>query len=231
MTATRLLLVCMVGGLALTLSACDPSGGAPTPTVTAADPTPVDSPTPVPEPTKPALSELVITPEGLGNVGIGVEIAAVAPEFDAAVFVADYCAAYDGVDPGKWVANYEPALSRESADPFNFYVDEHNVPLVLSVGTSEIPTDHGVRVGDTEDALVAAYPEGFDERIVRFDGATTLHVVHGTHGQLIYEVFNDDILEDGSFQHQVWNIHVLTIDEEPYGFANTDAGWGTCVTA
>jgi hypothetical protein len=216
------------------LAGCTPTPGGPvSPTATAGSPTvtPSASATPVPDPTKPAVDELVITPEGLGNIVIGSPIAAVTPEFDAAIFDPDYCAGTDGVDPGKWIANYEPALSGPSMLPFNVFVDEHGVAMILDVRSDLIPTDHGIRIGNTETELRAAYPEGFDARIVRFDGATTLYVVRGTGGQLIYEVFNDDILEDGSYLHQVAFIHVLTRGEEPYGFANTDAGWGGCVHA
>lgn len=76
-----------------------------------------------------------------------------------------------------------------------------------------IKTDQGIEVGDSETALKAAYA-AFDS-IASPYGYSTLYVVDGVQGQLVYEVL------DGAVTH----LSAVSLESEPTPFAGNDAGF------
>lgn len=160
--------------------------------VVESDPTPsvtTPTPTPTPTPARPALADLVLTPEGLGNLAIGeapVEDPATAMvTFDPVRCVAPEYGIEAG-DPraGGWApdASYaESTLWGESA--FQVFVD--GTLQRLEVYGSTIPTSGGLHIGDPSSAVLAAHPEA---QLVLSNYISELYVVHGTAGDLSIEV-------------------------------------------
>lgn len=231
MTISRSLAI--VGVAVLMLAGCAVDEPAPIAAPPAASETP--TPTPEPEPTKPELAALVVSADGLDDVVVGEAPPVVDPALDIIIFDEDYCqAAVDegaSVDPGKWIPNYEPALSGESREPFSVYVPKKVVD-VISIDSEEIRTSDGLGLGSTVDELEAAYPnlvfeEGF---------ATDLYLVGGAHGTLVFEVAAEDLDDpyygpDGVDAGTVVFLRVTSTGVENYPWANTDSGFSHCVSA
>ena len=223
----------VVAALAVTLTGCLGTGPAPSPSSsesTTASATPEPSATPTPEPTKPATSELILSPEGLGPLVIGSAPPASNPALDIAIFDPDHCAAWvaDGYAPGKWVPNYEPSASADVVGPFALLVDGGTLQG-LEVFSSEIKTKTGIHIGSSRDELLAAYPGGFETVLAGF--ASDVYVLRGTHGKLLLEVLSDR--EPGYWASDEINkvkfAHVITLGAEPYAVSGTDAGYMSCV--
>ena len=167
----------MVGVLAGCASATDDAAPAPTPSTS--------SPTPTPSapPTKPELSELVLSPDGLGPLLIGAAPQATDPAIDAAVFDPDYCADYpDVAEPGHWVPNYPDV---NGVKPFGVSVHQGAVSR-LDVYGDDISTSVGIHLGSSHDELLAAYPGGFTETLDLDD--VVVYVLVGTQGRMSFEV-------------------------------------------
>jgi hypothetical protein len=154
--------------LGLVLSAC---GGTPTPAETAAEQTPSDTPTatPTPDPAPPALADLVVTPEGLGTIGIG-QAPAPDPATAMVVFDDDICVSSDfGIEAGDPLAGGwapldiygdgagTPTAGVSGRAAFEIFVKDDAVARI-DVADPRIPTAEGVRVGDPLTAVTAAYP-------------------------------------------------------------------------
>ncbi len=226
----------------LLLSACDPSGGggggsstAPTgDTTDSVTPTPAASKTAEPA-VKPAVGDLILSPEGLGPLVIGSPPPATDPALDIAILDPDYCVAYAadyGVPAGKWIPNYEPALSSEDGgDPFALLV-EGGVLAGLDVRSSQPHTAQGIHVGSSVAELTAAYPGGFTT-VYNHADISDVYAVNGTHGRILFEVPKDggDGYWDPSDLGKVLFIHVTRLSDEVFGVSGTDGGYGGCVTA
>jgi len=194
------------------------------------EPTPVTDPpaaseTPTPEPTKPALGELVLSPDGLGPLVIGAAPPVADPALDVLIYDEDYCADVDGApSAGKWIPNYEPALSEQSPEPFSVYVPEDAVSQI-AIGSADIVTAEGVGLGSTRDEVIAAYPDAAVTELL----GTDLYVVTGENGRLVFEVGapgQTDYAVD-----EVVFVRVLNLTDELHGWAYTDAGFAYCLNA
>ncbi|WP_294179280.1 hypothetical protein [uncultured Schumannella sp.] len=188
---------------ALVLSGCAPEEPAPEPTETVIDAGPVATPTPTE--TRPiALEDLAIGPDGLADLVLGQPVdddpelglihldpAACTDEqtgFDAGIVVGDPLAAL-------WIAN---DLYRDANDSayFGVNVEPGGVITRIDLFTFLIPTTKGVRIGDPDSVVFAAYP---DATVITGD-LTDLVVVEGEFGKLQLEIAR----ENGLFDTPYW---------------------------
>ena len=193
------------------------------------------TPTPTPKPTKPPLAELVLTTEGLGPITIGEAPVVVDPALDVIIFDDDYCQEFvdDGRrdDAGKWIANYEPALSGQSFDPFSVAV-QNDIVQIVAIGSPEIVTAEGIGLGSSRAEVIAAYPDA--ELTHAF--ISDIYVVDGVNGHLVIEVATDKIA--GSIDESVYpvdevgSLRVIEMDIEPLAWANSEGGtFANCLQA
>jgi len=170
--------------------------GCATPSAQEPDPSPSVSeapsatPTPTPEPRAPTVDELVITPDGLGTLVIGQEPSD-APELRMIQFEPNWCAdSHTGQDWG--VADGDPNAARwvpiaaygpDGAAPWGVSVLD-GVLERIDIFDESIPTDLGIRIGDSREAALDAYSEFpvSDQEI------TQVIVVPGDHGVLHVEI-------------------------------------------
>jgi hypothetical protein len=189
---TRPLAIAVALFACLALSACDPGHeeAGPTPSWSESG-----SPTPTPSaseaPHAPDVSELVITPNGMGTLVIG-EAPSTDPELkmleiDAAACSDERTGFGAGVAPGdpeaiRWV----PVAEYTTPDGYPHWTVSVIDGLLdrIDLHDNSIPTDQGVRIGDSRAAVLAAYPGGtlVDETI------TDVLVVPGEHGVLHIEI-------------------------------------------
>jgi hypothetical protein len=169
----------------LALTGCDPAGPtappspSPSETVTAS-PTPTPTPTPA---AAPALSDMVLTADGMGTLVFGEP-----PSSEPALqMVAEDPAACSEFAPAGTpeATRWRPIAAYDvGGNPtFGVSVTDGNLERI-DLYDSTIPTDGGIRIGDTLAALTAAHP---DASIVH-SGLTDIHVVTGVNGTLQIEV-------------------------------------------
>jgi hypothetical protein len=177
--------------LALTLSACDPGPGPGTtasPSESAsASPTESATPTSTPVPvTRPALADLALGPDGFEQLPLGV-----APTTDPTIAMVTVDLAACG---GEGVWNADPSYA--STDPnvygagtaFSVASDGVTGPMSrIDLNANDIPTDEGIRFGDTRAEVEAAYPGAAVVSAV----LTDIYVIPGTVGTLQIEVADD----------------------------------------
>ena len=175
--------VLIAAAAVLALAACDPAGSpTPSPSETVTE-SPTPTPTPSPTPTAaPALADLVLTADGMGTLVFGE-----APSADPVLQMI--------VEDPAACAEFAPAGSPEATRwrPIAAYlVADQTFGVSVSGGTleridlfdSSIPTDGGVRIGDTSAAVLSGHP---DAMVVPSD-LTDIYVDAGTHGSLQIEV-------------------------------------------
>ena len=189
---------------ALVLSGCAPEEPAPEPTETVIDAGPVATPTPTE--TRPiALEDLAIGPDGMNDLVLGQPVdddaelglihldAAACTDaetgFDAGIEVGDPLAAL-------WIANDMYRDANDSAY-FGVNVEPGGVITRIDLFTFLIPTTKGVRIGDPDSVVFAAYP---DATVITGD-LTDLVVVEGEFGKLQLEIAR----ENGLFDTPYWN--------------------------
>lgn len=235
MTRARLLRLAPLLGLAIVLAACTP--GVPVPTGSSATPDatgPSESATPTPEPeTRPARADLVLTVDGLGTLDFGV-----APPTDPAlamlVLEPEWCTdASTGWDVGIGPGDAEAALWVPIADyrdgrgaDFGVEVAGGLVTRIDLFGPA-IPTQAGIRVGDSRAALEAAYPSAV--RVEEY--LTDIYVVSGPNGAIQLEVSRqpDDMvywLPDEV--EKVTYIHGVMTGFAPFSVAASENIAGSC---
>jgi hypothetical protein len=219
-----------------------PAASAPTasPTVTPA-PAPIEPPAaifpPSSTPTQvglPALSELVLTPDGLGDLVVGEPIDSPLLTWDAHGCMTPEQESqrqyYADDDPvwATYVPNYTEAVYVRdgysySTPPFHVYDTEDGRLRWLRVAVPDIATDRGIRIGATEEEVQAAYPDA-----VRFDKAAgwyTTYNVDGSSGRLVIEIANQDFSADGP--REVWTMMLTEPDGRLWSIGGGDAG-GYC---
>lgn len=130
---------------------------------------------------QPQLADLVLSPEGLGPLAIGLPLPVEDPSTAVVVWNGDNCAG-----DGEWVANYPSAPVFGGTDkPFSFAVSGKDDPLTyVIVWSNSIATAEGVRVGSSLSDLIAAYPTAARTAALTSD----LYVVTGVSGNLVFEV-------------------------------------------
>jgi hypothetical protein len=211
----------------LALTACDPGAGLlPTPepsdSVTAT-PTPTPTPTPV---AAPALADLVLTANGMGTLVFGEP-----PSSEPALqMIAEDPAACSEFYP---VGSAEATRWRPIAEyvvggipTFGVTVTDGNLERI-DLYDSTIPTDGGIRVGDTLASLLAAHPGAS----VVHSGLTDIYVVTGEHGTLQIEVARDEgsgYWPAGDID-QVMYIHAVVSGIEPFTVAASENIAGGCL--
>ena len=206
------------------LAGCAPRDAEPTAPPVAE--TPIE--TPAPEPTRPAIDELVLSPEGLENLVIGEEPPVIDPALDILVFDADACQAEvdEGfiTDPGKWLPAYGDPLAGEA--PFSAFVTD-GILRELAIFDPAIMTEDGLGLGSSREDVLAVYP---DAEVVEVGPNTDLYVVTGEHGRILFEIGEDDNEEYA--KGEVVFLRVSDFDAARlHGWANTDAGYSGCTYA
>jgi hypothetical protein len=207
------------------LAGCTPTTTAePSPTLTAVEtpsPTPTPESTVPPVPTKPRVSDLIITPDGLGPLTLGEAPPETTPALDVLVWDADYCKAEKG--PGQWVPNYPKPF------PFEVAVRD-DVVSRIDVWMGPIATATGIRRGSSLAALLKAYPDGFTA--VNTAGHTSdVYIINGRVGQLLIEVATDDRLpgywEPGDVDHVMF-VRSTLLTDSPSPISGSDNVIGGC---
>lgn len=223
--------------LVVALTACGLTGGA---LPGGADETPTPEETAVEGPTDdagpPAIDELVLTPEGLGSLVVGENAAPGEPD-DMVVYDPEYCTdARTGLDSGTmpgdefaglWVPIELYGAWQAGYVSSSFAVAVEGTTLwQIRVDDELIPTDAGVRIGDLDEVVTAAYPGAptIDNDI------SELFVIQGTHGKLVVEVARDsgEYQWSGSDADRVISIMTISNATEPFAVAATGGGPGAC---
>jgi len=215
--------------LAISLAGCAPEAAPPE----VAEPAPIETPTPTPEPTKPTLSELVLTTEGLGDLVVGEPVPDTDPElalvdWDPVNCVVEGSGLSEG-DPGagSWVPTYDDGAFTTLTSP-----DKDGAIIVISGSDSALATDEGIALGSSVADVEAAYPDA-----TLLEGElSTVYIVEGDAGKLLIEVAIDpaDIPGYWTSSERYEVDHVIIVSAvaaaiEPYGVAGTGAG-GPCTT-
>jgi len=189
MTRSRFMVVLVP--LVVLLAGCG-AEPAPIATPTAQPTSTASSPTPTPTPTKPAVSELVATPEGIGPLVIGEAPPVTDPALDILVFVPDGCewAFAEGFtgDPGIWVANYGVDPRENALGPFGVRVTD-GVLEQIGLYSAEISTEAGAHLGMTRDELLAVYPTELEYTAGE---GVDVYRLPGTAGDLLFSLWEGE---------------------------------------
>lgn len=186
------------------------------------------SATPSPAPTKPALSQLVVGPAGLGPLRLGSPVPAESTATAVVDYRADACGA-ESENPGLglWLPSYPGEEAAHGGQgPFSVQTEDDAREGAISkiwVWSSKIATSTGVHPGSLLAEVEAAYPS--PSSVIR-GTFTSLYVIDGTSGRMVIEVADDAAYwgadEDGRV---VW-IGVQPITEQAGSIAGTDAASG-----
>jgi hypothetical protein len=231
-STTRVTLVALGIGGALALAGCSPvsqhsaagstSGSTESPRATASQ-----------APTKPALTQLVVTPDGLGDLVPGAPVPLDSPstaimKFDATKCVsADEGIAAGSPGAGAWLPAYSNSLTYAgSGMPFDVGpVSAQSDPIrQIAIWSPELKTAKHVGVGSSATQVKAAYGSA-----LTVDSAdnSDVYVLKGSHSELLFEVAKAGaglpIEETGTV---VW-MHIVPIGSTPLHYANSDAA-GVC---
>jgi hypothetical protein len=221
----RIPLVLIAASAVLALTACDPGAGpspAPSETVTVS-PTPTPTPTPV---AAPALADLVLTPDGMGTLAFGEP-----PSSEPALqMIAEDPAACSEFYPAGTpeATRWRPVAAYLAGGfpTFGVTVTDGNLERI-DLYDSTIPTDGGIRIGDTLASLVSAHPDA----TVVHSGLTDIYVVTGEHGTLQIEVARDEGpgYWPAAELDQVVFIHAVVTGIEPFTVAASENIAGGCL--
>ena len=205
--SSRVLFVALT---ALILVGCAPAAPSP---ITVDDPPLASSEAPTAMPTPaPSAESLLLTSAGLGYLEVGQPVAAVADPL--VVWDPIHC---EGINPsvvgepfaGAWV----PAISSSPfhLDDMSDGLENGRITMIVVDGPG-IATDEGIEVGSTEGELTAAYASF--ESVNSPYGYSTLYVIAGPSGRLVYEVFGGGVIF----------MSAVALDTEPAPFSNNDTG-------
>ncbi|HEX4444048.1 MAG TPA: hypothetical protein VHZ81_10795 [Galbitalea sp.] len=201
----------------LALAGCAPAVSPPSHTHAAA-PTPAPSPSPTAPPT---LSELTLSPDGLGVLVIGSPVPKQSSSAAVVVWNPTQCDATSGA----WLANYPsgPTIYGAGA-PFVFDVNSKDEPLpYITILSPQIKTAAGISLGSTRDEVVAAYPRA---RVVSAE-ISDLYVVDGTAGELVIEIPKTSF-DAGADANHVVDLYVALKSYPPGPTYQNDAGGRLC---
>lgn len=189
--------------------------------------------TPAPAPTKPEISQLVLTPDGLGYVKIGQPIP---PESGATAIVAynptacadsnpDVIRAPGSPGAGGWFSTY----IGERFQNFEVVTDnlsETGAVNAIDVYSPAISTEKGIHAESMLAEVKRAYP-AID--MVVHTWSSDIYVEDGASGRLLIEVASNDRNEawtDAERDRVLW-IRVIKLSTEPYSVVGTDTS-GAC---
>lgn len=189
------------------------------------------SPTPTPaEPTTPALSELRLSPDGLGTLQVGKPIDPLLATYDPFGCRTPENEGYFPDDDPFWsvyVPNYPQEADARGYEryPFEPHHADDGTLRWLRVQSPEILTTKGIHIGSTREEVIAAYPEA---QVVTDYGAT-VYGVDSAAGRLVIEVLD---LDKGSDEPvgTVWTMRLQPLDFELTSLSFGDAG-GWCSLA
>jgi len=215
-------------------STTPPATGSSTPTPTEAAPA-----------TRPALSDLVVTPDGVGSLVVGQPVPDEAPDVALMSWNPTYCAdaTPEGIEPpaegapyaGAWTANYpdSPSVLGDVTAPFNLSLEggvEDGAISWINVWGSDVATETGISAGSSRSELEAAY-SSFD--VVAPGDVADVYVLRGAgSSELWIEVANaetsagPDYWEGDTAEHVLW-MRVVKAGFEPRSIAGGDGG-GPC---
>jgi hypothetical protein len=188
----------------------------------------------------PALSELVVSPDGLGPLLIGSPVPADGAGSLMAQWEPNYCEGLGGVVEGQpyagaWQSAY-PVATNDAVgdrDPFGVITIDglrDGATAAINVWSPELTTAEGIHAGSTIDELFAAYPV-FDETVQSY--ASTIYVINGSTGRLMFEVGTTDETSDladywGDLSNTVLWMRIVVVATPPHGIAGGDGG-GPCI--
>jgi len=233
--ARQLSALVAVGIAALTLTACTPEA-APAPSsspTTSAEPSPSAS-APA-EGTKPGITDLILTTEGLGSGGPGDLVFGETPSSDSPatdLVTLNPTACPDRPDPALWLANYPETDYGFGPDrPFAIALTDNKLTRI-DIRDVNIITDEGLAIGSSLDAVLGTYPGGPDE-VYNHADVSDVYVFMGTKGKLMFEVAVDRIpgYWDATDLNTVVFLSAVSIDTAAYGVAASDNGIGYCDVA
>jgi hypothetical protein len=161
--------------------------GGPTPGSTfAPEPDETVAGTPTPTPAPPRLEELTLTTEGLGTLVFG-SVADADPVTRMVYLDPEACAFDPGPAPGSpEAARWVPieAYGTDETQTFGVNVQDDGTVDRVDLFDDTIPTDRGLRIGDSRADALAAYPDA----TVSHEWATDVLVVPGTAGNIHIEI-------------------------------------------
>jgi hypothetical protein len=237
---TRSLVSVSAALLALALAGCTPAAPGATPTATTPPPDEPTSSAPPQSNGPPALEELTLSTEGLGTLEIGGVLPAADDDTALIVFDAEFCTDERtgnpaGIEPGSNAAGlWIPAEKYRTEEgggfvraPFGVGVWDNAVQRI-EIEDETLTTDAGITLGSTAAEIAAAY----DQVELVPMGLTTLHVVNGTAGKLVFEVATEDEQLPGYWEPDLLGTVVLAralaADEELFAAAGSGNVVNSC---
>lgn len=169
---------------------------------------------------------LVLSLDGLGPLKFGMPDRQV-----AATGLVRRVACGEPFGPEAW--RWEPAHAYRKKDGMGshtFEVSSYDGRLrSFDVWAPSIPTDHGVRVGDTVAELKAAYGSGLSEHPLGYQNANgRVYTVEGERSALVFDVVAGDPETFGPVG-TIWVIRLEDRSSRYDTLANTDGGAGGCL--
>jgi len=227
----------LIGAAAFALTACTPEAPAPAPTASeTAEPSPSPSATTAAG-SRPAITDLVLTTEGLGSgdagdLVFGAAPSTASPSTDLAILDPDACVDTGLPDPSLWLANY-PEVDEGFGPQRPFSVAVKDTLLTrIDINTENIITDEGLALGSSLDAVLGTYPGGPDE-VVNHSDVSDVYVFMGEKGKLMFEIAVDRVAGYWAADQldTVVFLSAVSIDTPAYGVAATDNVVGVCNVA
>lgn len=189
------------------------------------------SPTPTPaEPTTPALSELRLSPDGLGTLQVGKPIDPLLATYDPfGCRTPENEGAFPDDDPfwSVYVPNYPTRADARGFEryPFEPHDADDGTLRWLQVQSPDILTTEAIHIGSTREEVIAAYPDAQ----VRTGYSATAYAIDGSNSRLVIEVLD---AENGNPMPvgQVWTMRVEPLEFSLTSLASGDVG-GWCSLA
>ena len=196
------------------------------PTSASSIPTPTPTASAPPDDSKPELGDLRLSTEGIGYLRMGESIPTRDTTTAMVVWNTRACnESHDEADRGAWLNTYndeaQDLLVVRTAD----FTEDAPLAWIL-IETPLIPTDRGVRVGDSRSAVLAAYPDAveFSPAFPRDD--IHMYVLRGIRGTMVFE-FATTGSTGYPLDELLW-LRVLDVMDDHVGsIANTGNG-GAC---
>ncbi len=189
------------------------------------DPPPSATLSPTPGSTgPPPLSDLELSPNGLGTLVIGEPIDPALATFDPqGCRTPENQDLFADDDPllEAWVPNYPKVPIRDGyeAYPFEPHHDDDGTLVWLRIVSPEIRTAAGIGLGSTRHEVTAAYP---DAAVVPGAWATA-YGIDGQKGRLVFDVA-DDSESLGVLEDTVWDVRVEPLEWELQSLSGSDVG-------